>query len=257
MLGLCLVLVLAFEWFYVHVAMVIQERIGFVAILGALPQGMLKVIGVDQIDLTSPLGVLSFGYIHPLPWAALLAWTIGRASDAVAGDVERGTMDLLLTQPVRRITLVVTQLITLCIGLLLIGLAMWLGTWLGTLTFMAAEQRVSVWPFWRAAGSIFWIGWCVAGYSLLFSSLDRYRWRAVALAVAVTFGQELLNVVGSFWAGAEWLRRLSISGNCQLQRFLHDPSAMYTQWATLALAGLVCHLAACWIFCRRDLPAAV
>jgi ABC-2 type transport system permease protein len=257
MLGLCLLLVLAFEWFYVHIAMVIRDRIGILGILGALPQGLLKVIGAEQIDLTSPLGMLSFGYIHPLPWAALLTWIIGRASDAIAGDVERGTMDLLLAQPVSRIRVMLTHLMVISIGLVLISLTMWLGTYLGVLTFVDPEQRFTLWPFWRAAGSIFWIGWCVAGYSFFFSSLDRYRWRAVASAVALTFTQELLNVIGSFWEEAEWIRRLSISGNCELQRFLHDPSIMYEQWATLAVAGLVGHLAACWIFCHRDLPAAV
>lgn len=256
-LVLCLLLVLAFEWFYVHIVGVIHARIGILGILGAFPKGLLKVIGAEQIDLTSPLGMLSLGYIHPLPWVALLTWTIGRSSDAMAGEMERGTMDLLLAQPVARIKIFLTHAIVICIGLILIASAMWLGTYLGLLTFVAADQRPSPWPFWRAVVSIVWVGWCVAGYSLFFSSLDRYRWRAVAAAVVLTFLQELCNVVGSFWEPAEWLRRLSISGNCQLQRFLYDTNLMYEQWATLAIAGLLAHLAACWVFCHRDLPAAV
>jgi ABC-2 type transport system permease protein len=257
MLGLCLLLVVAFEWFFVHITGVIQERIGILGILGNLPKGLLKLIGAEQIDLTSPLGMLSLGYIHPLPWLALLTWIIGRASDAIAGEIERGTMDLLLAQPVARIKVFLTHAIVICIGLILIGSAMWLGTCLGLLTFVPPDQRPSAFPFWRAAVSIFWIGWCIAGYSFFFSSLDRSRWRAVASAVGLTIVQELCNVVGSFWESAEWLQRLSISGNCQLQRYLDDTSLMLEQWATLALFGLVAHLAACWIFCHRDLPAAV
>lgn len=256
-LGLCLALAAAFEWFFVHVTGVIQDRIGILGILGTFPKGLLKLIGAEQIDLTSPLGMLSLGYIHPLPWLALLTWIIGRASDAIAGEIERGTMDLLLAQPVARIKVFLTHAIVICTGLILIGSAMWLGTCLGLLTFVAPGQRPSPWPFWRAAATVFWIGWCIAGYAFLFSSLDRTRWRAVAAAVTVTILQELCNVVGSFWEPAQWLRRLSISGNCQLQRFLNDTSLMHEQWATLALAGLVAHLAAGWIFCHRDLPAAV
>jgi beta-exotoxin I transport system permease protein len=256
-LGLCLVLVIAFEWFFVHITGVIQARIGILGILGTLPKGLLKVIGAEDIDLASPLGMLSLGYIHPLPWLALLTWIVGRASDAIAGEIERGTMDLLLAQPVARIKVFITHALVICTGLLLIGAAMWLGTYLGLLTFVVPEQRPSPWPFWRAAVSIFWIGWCVAGYAFLFSSLDHSRWRAVAATVILTILQELCNVVGSFWAPAEWLRRLSISGNCQLQRFLFDTDLMVEQWTVLALAGLATHLAACWIFCHRDLPAAV
>jgi ABC-2 type transport system permease protein len=257
MLGLCLALVLAFEWFYVHIMGVVQERIGILGILSVLPKGLQKVIGAEQIDMTSPLGILSLGYVHPLPWTALLTWIISRSSDAMAGEVERGTMDLLLAQPVARIRVVLTHLAVICVGLAMIGSAMWLGTYLGTRTFVDPARRFSVWPFWRAAVSVFWIGWCVAGYSFLASSLNRYRWRAVAVAVSLTFVQELLNVIGSFWEPVEWVRRFSISGNCELQRFLHDTNLMHEQWATLAIAGLACHLAACAIFCRRDLPAAV
>ncbi len=256
-LGLCLTLALAFEWFFVHVTGVIQEKIGIFKILGTFPKGLLKVIGAEQIDLTTPLGMLSLGYIHPLPWLALLTWIVGQASESIAGEIERGTMDLVLAQPISRKKIYFTHLLVVSIGLGLIGMAMWLGTILGLHTFVEPDVRPSPWPFWRAGVTVFWIGWCVAGYAFFFSSLARTRMRALSATMALTILQELCNVVGSFWEEAEWLRKLSISGNCQLQRFLTDTSLMHEQWTILALAGLTGHLAAGWIFCHRDLPAAV
>lgn len=256
-LGLCLTLVLAFEWFFVHVTNVLQERIGILTILNTFPKGLLKVIGAEQIDLTTPLGMLSLGYIHPLPWLAVLTWIVGQASESISGEIERGTLDLVLAQPISRKKVFLTRMLVVCTGLGLIGMAMWLGTVLGLHTFIKPSERPSSWPFWRAGVTVFWIGWCVAGYAFFFSSLARTRMHAISAAVALTVLQELFNVVGSFWEEAEWLRKLSISGNCQLQRFLTDTSLMHEQWTILALTGLAGHLAAGWIFCHRDLPAAV
>ena len=84
-------------------------------------------------------------------------------------------------------------------------------------------------------GSIFWIGWCVAGYSLVFSSLDRYRWRAVGRVRdpqtgAVVLGPTALRSAERIVADLGALRRLcptfgpawSLAG--QLKRFvLNDP----------------------------------
>ena len=59
---------------------------------------------------------------HPLIFLALLGWATGRASGAVAGEVERGTLDLTLSRPVRRSTYLAAQVLaTMLAFALLIG----------------------------------------------------------------------------------------------------------------------------------------
>src|SRR5205807_8433180 len=56
---------------------------------------------------------------------------VGRAAGAIAGELDRGTLALLLAQPVARYRVVLAHL---CVDLLtipLLCLSLWAGTWLG------------------------------------------------------------------------------------------------------------------------------
>ena len=44
-------------------------------------------------------------YVHPLVLFSAVIWAIMRGSDCVSGEIGRGTMEMLLAQPVRRTSL--------------------------------------------------------------------------------------------------------------------------------------------------------
>ena len=48
------------------------------------------------------MDMLSIGYVHPLMQTIFCIWAVGRASGAIAGEMDRGTMELLLAQPLAR-----------------------------------------------------------------------------------------------------------------------------------------------------------
>src|SRR5262249_23779886 len=60
------------------------------------------LMGGESIKLDSTLDMLSIGYVHPLVQTILCIWAIGRAAGAIAGEIDRGTMELLLAQPLAR-----------------------------------------------------------------------------------------------------------------------------------------------------------
>ena len=61
------------------------------------------LIGGERIDArTRAMDMLSIGYVHPLMQTIFCIWAIGRAAGAIAGEIDRGTMELLLAQPLRR-----------------------------------------------------------------------------------------------------------------------------------------------------------
>src|SRR5260370_37986816 len=60
------------------------------------------LVGGDQLDFDSVMDMLSIGYVHPLMQTIFCIWAVGRAAGAVAGETDRGTMELLLAQPVPR-----------------------------------------------------------------------------------------------------------------------------------------------------------
>jgi ABC-2 type transport system permease protein len=60
------------------------------------------LIGGDSINLMNTRDMLSIGYVHSLVQTILCVWAIGRAAGAVAGELDRGTLELLLAQPLPR-----------------------------------------------------------------------------------------------------------------------------------------------------------
>src|SRR5438874_1198365 len=63
-------------------------------------QMIQTLIGGEKINLLFSRDVLSIGYVHPLTQTILCVWAVGRASGALAGEIDRGTMELLLAQPI-------------------------------------------------------------------------------------------------------------------------------------------------------------
>lgn len=92
---------------------------------------MRTFIGGDSVDLNNAMDMFSVGYIHPLVQTILCIWAIGRAAGALAGEIDRGTMELLLSQPVGRGAVIIAHLIVDAITIPIICLSLWLGSAVG------------------------------------------------------------------------------------------------------------------------------
>jgi ABC-2 type transport system permease protein len=242
----------------------------------ALFQGPGKLVqtlmGGESIRLDRVLDMLSIGYVHPLVQAILCIWAIGRAAGAIAGEIDRGTMELLLAQPVARYRVVLAHL---CVDLLAIPafcLSLWLGTWLGTwlvglLELGApadsadfADPRVFAPALVNVAALLF----AITGYTMALSARGRFRGRVMGLAVFVTLLMFLVNVIGQLWDVVEPLRPLTVFCYYQPQRIILDGN-WYVDigpWkdavngtVVLFAVGAAGYAIAFWHFCRRDLPA--
>jgi len=91
-----------------------------------LPVAVRKMLGGSNIS--SPAGYLMseiFSFMGPV---LLLVYAIGAGSRAIAGEEERGTLDLLLSTPVRRRTVVVETFVAMAVGTFVIAATAWLVT---------------------------------------------------------------------------------------------------------------------------------
>jgi len=89
------------------------------------------LVGGDQLNFDNVMDMLSIGYVHPLMQTIFCIWAVGRAAGAIAGETDRGTMELLLAQPVPRWRVILAHL---CVDLLTIPilcLSLWAGNCLG------------------------------------------------------------------------------------------------------------------------------
>lgn len=90
-----------------------------------LPPEMMALFGGDFSDYNTPEGFLNgelFGFLYPL---MLLIFAIGFASGTIAGEEQEGTLDLLLSHPVKRWQLVLEKYAALVVSLLGIAAFFW------------------------------------------------------------------------------------------------------------------------------------
>ncbi len=238
----------AFEFVITRVAPTPGEA-GFLrGLLALLPPQVADFAG-GELALASPAGVIAFGYLHPFFIALLSAWTIRVSSAALAGEIGRGTMDLLAARPVPRSAHVLAAWVAIAAGLAILAGAAWTGSAIG-LSFrpLGVTPRQLV-----ALPTMAWLLFTAWGGIALFVAATR---RDAGSAIAWTSGLIVTSFVLDFlarvWAPVQWMRPLSLFSYFQpadiVQAGLTAPDP-----AALVVVAIVTTAAAAVVFTRRDL----
>jgi ABC-2 type transport system permease protein len=238
----------AFEFIVTRVAPAPGE-VGFLgSIVALLPPDVTAFVN-DQLSLASPRGVIAFGYLHPFFLALLSAWTIRVGAGALAGEIGRGTMDLIASRPVPRWAQVLAAWIVVGAGLaVLLGVA-WTGSAIGLALRPLGVTGGQVWALPVMAWLLF-MSW--ASVAVLISAARREAGPAIAWTSGLIATAFVLEFLARVWAPMAW------AGSWSLFTF-YQPQAIVTmgpgfadplRFAGVAAAGLA---AAVVLFERRDL----
>lgn len=268
-----------FEGFWVKITDRFSNEV-IPAILKSIPLGDLKtilfagsgkvfqaILGGEAVDLSKTGELLSIGYVHPLPQTILMIWALGRGTSAIAGEIERGTMELLVSQPIPRWKIVTSNLMVDMVTIPTLALCMFLGTYIGTTLVplnnsLLDPTPLDLTPYWRGIVLATGFGFAMSGVTYAISSMGRSRWRVLAWTFGIILAMSILNLLGQLWDTLGPWRPLAIHYYFQPQYAI-----LKDQW-TLAVAGVqvnalavmfgvagLGYAFALWRFSQRDLPA--
>jgi ABC-2 type transport system permease protein len=200
--------------------------------------------------LVTYTGRVAMAYDEPVLILCICLWAIARGTDCVSGEIGRGTMEMLLAQPVSRVQVLWSQASITIAGIALLALTSWLGLYVGIMTNTVEEPVAQTWtiPWLRievpnllapeqierrpmsdkvdpahlvpAAFNLFSLAFFLAGLSSLFSSFDRYRWRTIGLVISVYVVQLIIKIIGLASDRLDWLRRFSFFTAYEPARFV-------------------------------------
>jgi ABC-2 type transport system permease protein len=250
-------LMFCFNWLFVYLSSLIE--LGPLGVfLQTLPPAFEKLSGVPFASVATPVGRISAAYVDPVVVFATTIWAVGRGSDAVSGEIGRGTMEMLLAQPVSRLSVLTTQALVTTLGSAILALAVLVGTCMGVATISLGEP-VDWTVFIPGALNIFAMMFFLSGMSTMLSSFDNYRWRTIGLLGAFYVVQLVLKVVGRLIERFSWLQYCTFATAVEPQALVIDAQQ---SWAlscrydgVLIGVGLLCYAVAATIFSQRDLPA--
>ncbi len=217
---------------------------------GIIPKQLTNFGGGDVFSLA---GAIALGYVHPISIILVSVFAIGFTTSAIAGERQRGTLEVLLARPLSRRDIYATELVT---ALLLIGLVL-AATSVGTLVGAAAagvlpELHPERLPLLWLNGILLW--GAIAAIGLAASvSFDRLT-PALGITMAIVVVSYFLEILGSLWPDAAGLQPYSLFHYLAARDVLNGT----VNAAGLALLAAVAVAAIAWavtVFPRRDLAA--
>ena len=153
-------------------------------------RGFYQFMGGPDMDMSS--GAIETMMLYFLtvgiPIMIPLFWGISRGSAAVAAEIERGTMDMILSRPVSRTSYLMAHVITTVIGFALMIVFLIAGNKIGE-QFHSVDMSPSIKALARPAINVVAMGLATFGITLAMSAWDLVRWRPNMIASILTIAQ--------------------------------------------------------------------
>ena len=214
-------------------------------------QGILEILRPEfenfsavsfEQALTYP-GRVAFTFTEPMVILMVVVWGIARGSDAVSGPLGRGTMEMMLSQPVSRFQYLLSKNLITVIGSIVIAMSAYAGLVCG-IEFTTIKKEsppikmqiplvkieveipftknpnaptreplsdfVDKEDFFPSALNMVGLGLFFGGFTTLMSAWDQYRWRTIAIAAGFLITQLLLRVMSLSVDELSWMRYMTI-----------------------------------------------
>jgi len=245
----CSLMVFAFCWTRVWIVTRFELQ-RFEAFLEQLrPFEQFMPVPLEQV--LTYAGSLALTFDEPVLLLCVLVWSISRGSDVVSGELGRGTLEMLLAQPVSRLQLMWAHCLIAIGGLACLASLVWCGLYAGIQTnqvretvetgttlkvpftnlriplFQGEEQtvlvpladRVDASLFLPPCLNLFAFSLFILSLSTLVSAVDRYRWRTIGIVVGFYVLQLLLYLLAKSTPETRWCHALTFFS-------LYSPSGM-------------------------------
>ncbi len=264
----CAALLFVAHWLRVWIASYFSER-DLNSMLNLMPDFIEQLMPVSISQVASSVGRIAVAYDDPIVLLTVTAWAIARGSDAVSGELNRGTMEMLLAQPVTRLGVLGTQAVATLGGAVLLAAVSWLGTSVG-LAMITLEEQIDPRVFVPPAMNLFAITAFLAGATTMISAATDVRSRTIGVIGGFYAVSMIMKIIGRLVPDWHWLSYASFFTPFEPQVLASqsvEPWEVWTEradtWVLGGLGydgvliglGLAAYLVAAVVFCRRDLPA--
>lgn len=219
---------------------------------GAIPEQLLNF---GSGSLFSLPGAVTLGTQHPIAIALLSVFAVGASALAVAGERQRGTLEILLARPLTRsglyatIAVALLCVVALSLGALLAGFVVGAATQ-GVVDDLAVDRM----PLVFLNGLLLWGAFTTFGLAASVS-FDRAG-PAIGLTLAYLLVNYFFEILGSLWQDVAWTQEYSLFHHFNPTEILEgrlDP-------IDLVITGIAFLLPIAWaliVFPRRDLAAPI
>lgn len=221
--------------------------------MSRMPPQVQRLLG-DQIRAQfSVEGAVAFGYLHPMVQALMIVVAIVFPARHIAGEIEKGTLELVFSLPIKRTTVVVSLWLSSAIALLGLVIGGWIGSGVGLWLFPEARS-VPVVDLAKAGINLWLLMFAISSYTLLIAAYAREGGQATLRAAGLTLVFFFVNTTATMWPDIDFLAPFTIFHYHKPQLVMMRTSLFWQNVAVLVGVILVCGVLGIRQVGRRDIP---
>ncbi|MEG3595050.1 MAG: ABC transporter permease subunit [Chloroflexota bacterium] len=224
----------------------------FFEMIETMPQGFRALIKASGEYASEEMGYLAVGFREPIYLIIILSFVIASSSSAIAKEIERGTIFLLLSRPVSREEFFLAKLATTFIGTVLLLCFAILGTWLGSLVF--GVNGIDYDLVFKIQINVFFLSLAVAGIGYLISSILSEGGKTLALSSGVTVLMFFIEFLADSLPSIDWIGYVSVFHYYEPSILVNSESLSWGNLSVLIIVGFIGLILATIMFKRRDIP---
>ena len=242
----------SFIWMYVALfPSFFKEREKFAEAFEAYPEGLTQAFNLEIETFLSSLEGFIAGEHFSIVWPIILIiLTLSYASAAIAGEIDKGTIELLLAQPISRLKIFFAKYVS---GLAIIAAFILVSNFSVVPFALLHNVDFQLQNYLTISILGFLFAFAIYGICIMLSSLSSSRGRPMAITGGILIIMYALNVFSAFQESIE---------NIKVASFFHyydfGAAVVHNQLDTLNIAvflavGIITSIAAAIIFVKRDI----
>jgi len=231
---------------------IMKDKAGMLDQIPMLKSIIAGLLGTELGDEITARTMQAFLWVHPIVLAIVWAHEIAFCTRFPAGEIDRGTIDVLLGLPVsRRAVYYCESSVWLASGLFV--LVMGLVGHLIAAPSMPDDMRPQLVQATLVMLNLFCVYIAIGGIAFFVSSLSNRRGQAMAIVFAIVIVSFLLNFVAQFWQSAQHIAFLSLLNYYQPAEILRSGHFPFQDAAVLLSVGFAAWLLGGEVFARRSI----
>ena len=214
------------------------------------PESIRKAFGGENMVFATFDGFLSVEYFNQMWVIVMIAFCVSIATGAIAFEIEKGTMELLLAQPISRRSILITRHLFFELGLLFLIAATLIPIAVGA-PLASADLNYSGLLAMIVPSFLFFTA--IGSMTFFFSSLFNSRGVAIFVALGIIIFFYALDILAKINDTISNVHFLSLFYYWDPYRYLHNASFAWTDLAVLAVISILTTACAIIWFERRDI----
>ena len=168
-------------------------------------EALTRVFAGGFSDLASPEGYLNSQLYSLLVPILFLIFTIGQGSGAIAGEEEKGTLDILLSNPTTRLQVLIQKFAAMAVATSMLAFVLWLSVVIGG---AIVDMDLSLWRTAQVTLSGMLLGFLFGALALMLGSTLGKRGLSTGIAGALAIGTYFIYALAPLAEGLEPVQKV-------------------------------------------------